>query len=70
MTLHSIRADDVLQLAHDFRLRAAEAEDTIYYRLMLRTAAELEELADNLTHKKGNELVLVEGEEDAVPDPS
>lgn len=64
MTLQSVRADDVLQLAHDFRLRAAEAEDTIYYRLMLRTAAELEELADTLAHKKGNELVLVDGGDD------
>lgn len=70
MTFHSVRADDVLLLAHDFRLRAAEAEDTIYYRLMLRTAAELEELADNLSRKKGSELVLVDGDEDAVPGPA
>lgn len=63
MTLHSVRADDVLQLAHDFRLRAAEAEDTVYYRLMLRTAAELEELADDLSRKKSSELVLVDDEE-------
>jgi hypothetical protein len=70
MTFHSVRADDVLQLAHDFRLRAAEAEDTIYHRLMLRTAAELEELADNLARKKGSELVLVDGDEDTVPDPT
>jgi hypothetical protein len=70
MTFHSVRADDVLQLAHDFRQRAAETEDTTYYCLMLRTAAELEELADNLANKKDSELVLVEGDDDATADPT
>ncbi len=70
MTFHSVRADDVLQLAHDFRLKAAEAEDTVYHRLMLRTAAELEELADTIARKRGSEVVLVDGEEEIVADPT
>ena len=63
MELQSIRADEVHQLAQRFRLRAIEAEDSLYHRLMLRTAVELEELAGTLSANNGSELVLVDDEE-------
>jgi hypothetical protein len=56
MEMQPVRASDVLAIAQSFRQRAAEAIDTSYYRLMLRTAVELEELAHSLTHR--GELAL------------
>jgi hypothetical protein len=61
-----MRADEVHELAQRFRLRATEAEDAIYHRLMLRTAVELEELAGTLNARNCSELVLVDEEERAV----
>ena len=66
MELHTMRADEVHKLAQRFRLRATEAEDAVYHRLMLRTAVELEELAGALSARKLAELVLVDEEERAV----
>ena len=45
MDLQSHKADGVLQLAQNFRIRAAETSDTNYQHKMLRTAHELEQLA-------------------------
>jgi hypothetical protein len=66
MELHTMRADEVHKLAQRFRLRATEAEDAVYHRLMLRTAVELEELAGALSARNLSELVLVDEEERAV----
>jgi len=66
MELLTIHAAEVLQIAKDFRTRAAEAGDTLYRHLMLRTAAELEERAATLMQQGGTETVLVEREEAAA----
>ena len=66
MELQTMRADEVHELAQRFRLRATEAEDVVYHRLMLRTAVELEELAGSLSARNGSELVLVDEDECAV----
>jgi hypothetical protein len=51
MELPTIHAAEVLQIARDFRARAAEAGDTLYRHLMLRTAIELEERAATLAEQ-------------------
>ena len=61
MEMQPDRASDALAIAQSFRQRAAEAIDTSYYRLMLRTAVELEQLADTLARR--GELVLVNQED-------
>jgi hypothetical protein len=66
MELQTIRAGEVHELAQRFRLRAIEAEDTLYHRLMMRTALELEELARTLNANAGSELVLVDEDECAA----
>lgn len=63
MVLQSIKADEVKEIARRFRTRAAEAQDTVYHALMLRTAAELEELADTLASRDDTTLALI-GDED------
>ena len=64
MTLQSVRAAEVQQMAENFRRRAAEAaaENTAYHYLMLRTALELEDLAERLEYTNGTELVLSDDE--------
>ncbi len=52
MSLQTVRADEVLQLAQNFRLRAAEAADTVYHPMMMRTAVELEELAEMIMRSR------------------
>ena len=64
MELRPIKSSELLRMAHDFRMRAEEAVDTEYHRMMLRTAVELEELADELNRRKGSELVLKDDEGD------
>jgi hypothetical protein len=56
MDMQTIHAAEVLQIAKDFRARAAEASDTLYRLLMLRTAMELEERAATLAEQDGTEL--------------
>lgn len=51
MALQSVRIDEVLEIAQYFRERAAEALDTHYHCLMLRTAMELEELVAALVRR-------------------
>lgn len=51
MELQSVRINEVLEIAQSFRRRAAEALDTHYHSLMLRTAMELEELAAALLNR-------------------
>ena len=60
MEMLTIHAAEVLQIARDFRARAAEAGDTLYRHLMLRTAMELEERAATLIEQGGSETVPVE----------
>ncbi|MDR3526265.1 MAG: hypothetical protein P4L57_03230 [Rhizomicrobium sp.] len=60
MELLTIHAAEVQQIAKDFRARAAEAGDTLYRQLMLRTAMELEERAATLIEQGGSETLLVE----------
>jgi hypothetical protein len=60
MELQTIHAAEVLQIAQDFRARAAEAGDTTYRHLMLRTAMDLEERAATLAKQDGTELVDLE----------
>jgi len=64
MPLQSVRAADVLHMAENFRRRAAEAaaENTAYHHLMLRTARELEDLAERLERTNSSELVLDDDE--------
>lgn len=57
MELQTIHAAEILQIARDFRACAAEASDTLYRHLMLRTAMELEERAAILAEQDGTELV-------------
>lgn len=69
MGMESIKAEEVLQLARNFRLRAAEAEDAVYYSMMLRTACELELQAEMLSRRPGGELVMIDdGEDDELDD--
>jgi len=62
MALQSVRAAEIQQMAENFRVRAAETQDTVYHRLMLRTALELEDLAERLKRSGGAELVLADDE--------
>jgi hypothetical protein len=52
MDVYTVRADNVLQIAQTFRSQAAETSDLIYHHMMLRTAAELEELAETLLGRR------------------
>jgi len=52
MEVYTVRPDNVLQIAQDFRIRAAETRDVIYHHMMLRTALELEELAETLLGRR------------------
>lgn len=64
MAMEAIKAEDVMQLARNFRLHAAEAEDAVYYSMMVRTARELELHAEMLSHRPGGELVMIDDGED------
>jgi hypothetical protein len=56
--LRSVKSRELRELAKRFREHAAEAAPGTYRDLMLRTMAELEELAQSLEASDGSELVL------------
>ena len=69
MNARAARAAEVLQMAQNFRQRAAETENSLYNSLMLRAALELEELADTIIRPNDSELVMIDdGEDDEVED--
>lgn len=63
MELQSVRVSEMLEVAQSLRQRAAEALDTHYHCLMLRTAIELEELAATLATR--GEIILSDDDYDA-----
>lgn len=66
MEVPTCHAAEVLQIAKNFRARAAEAGDIVYRHLMLRTAIELEERAVALIQQSDSGTVLIEQEDAAA----
>ena len=62
--LRSVKAQELIELAHRFRVRAADCPPDVYRDLILRTAGELEELAQSLVKNNGSEFVLFDDEAD------
>ncbi|GAA0545150.1 hypothetical protein FHS83_000596 [Rhizomicrobium palustre] len=55
MEVHTVRADNVLQLAQSFRDRVTKTGDARYNHIMLLTAIELEVLAERLLRRRCTE---------------
>jgi hypothetical protein len=64
--LRAVKSLELNKLAKRFREHAAEAEPGLFRELMLRTASELETVAQSLGNSDGTEYVLFEEDETTV----